>query len=283
MDITHTAVSDLEITLISPSGKRSTLSEFHLNSIGDDTNFSWTYMSVHHWGEDSQGQWTVEIKDLGADDTGTLNAVSVELHGVPVAAASRAPFITGAASVPAFVGKPFFYQISTEGSPSSYAVSGLPAGVFLDETGTLSGIPTSTGQYTIDLSATGIGGIATGRLVIDVVSDTKADVANAIDWDGRGLNHSGSIHWSHQDVESSDKVDAASTGGLGDNEFSSLSAEVSVVPDGVEVEFGKGGAFAAGGNEGDFQIGNCCVGDIHADLHVLGPEVSFAGENQNCG
>jgi len=80
LDITHTYRGDLAITLTSPSGMTSKLTEVH----GDGGNdFHWTFSSVRHWGELSTGTWTLKIADVAAVDTGTLDAATLTLSGAP--------------------------------------------------------------------------------------------------------------------------------------------------------------------------------------------------------
>jgi subtilisin-like proprotein convertase family protein len=78
VNATHAAVGDLEVTLTSPSGMVSRLSEAHPD--GTD-NLAWTFSSVRHWGEAAAGTWTVKVADRLADDTGTLTSVAVKLWG----------------------------------------------------------------------------------------------------------------------------------------------------------------------------------------------------------
>ena len=47
---------------------QSVLSEKHEDS-GNDWN-NWMFTSVHHWDEDSLGEWTLSIEDQGNGDTG---------------------------------------------------------------------------------------------------------------------------------------------------------------------------------------------------------------------
>ena len=56
--ITHLFRGDLAISLVSPSGTSSRLSEIHADE-GDDYN-EWKFMSVRHWSESSARIWTVK-------------------------------------------------------------------------------------------------------------------------------------------------------------------------------------------------------------------------------
>ncbi|SHJ56281.1 Por secretion system C-terminal sorting domain-containing protein [Arenibacter nanhaiticus] len=99
MDITHSYISDLEITLISPIGTRVVLIS---NSCGDNRDVFATFdddaapficgnrpalsgivkplgsLSVFN-GESTQGDWTLEVKDMSSSDGGTINAFYLDI------------------------------------------------------------------------------------------------------------------------------------------------------------------------------------------------------------
>ena len=79
VDIEHTYRGDLEITLVSPSGTESVLAERHGDPHEDYDN--WTLMSVRHWGEDSQGVWTLRVADRAPGQTGVLRTARLEIIG----------------------------------------------------------------------------------------------------------------------------------------------------------------------------------------------------------
>jgi kexin len=76
----HTYWGDLEITLLSPEGTESILSEEHLcdNTFTYD---NWRFGSVRHFGESSQGDWTITVRDLFEEDLGTLQSWSINIYG----------------------------------------------------------------------------------------------------------------------------------------------------------------------------------------------------------
>ncbi|MGB1495508.1 MAG: S8 family serine peptidase [Candidatus Thalassarchaeaceae archaeon] len=79
-DITHTSRGDLDIVLVSPSGKESWLAE----SRSDNGNGyqDWMFNTVHHWGEEAVGEWKLKIRDTVSSDVGTLNYWEMIIHGV---------------------------------------------------------------------------------------------------------------------------------------------------------------------------------------------------------
>jgi hypothetical protein len=75
------------------------------------------------------------------------------------------PAITSATSASGTVGSAFNYAITASNSPTSYAATGLPAGLSVNTaTGAISGTPTAAGASSVSLSATnafGTGGTTT--------------------------------------------------------------------------------------------------------------------------
>jgi Ca2+-binding RTX toxin-like protein len=86
INIDHSYIGDLVVTLTSPDGTISTLvnrpGKSGSNTWGtsqDDINFVLT--SARHWGEDATGTWTLSISDHFAADAGTLFTWSLSLYG----------------------------------------------------------------------------------------------------------------------------------------------------------------------------------------------------------
>ena len=84
VDITHTYVGDLVVTLTSPAGTSATL---HARAGGSSNDLHETYdvRSSPHLrafeGEDAQGQWQLHVQDLAAQDRGRLKQWSLSLTG----------------------------------------------------------------------------------------------------------------------------------------------------------------------------------------------------------
>jgi len=78
----HSSRGDLRITLVSPAGTRSVLQR--LNNDTAPGPSGWTYYSTHHFYESSAGTWTVYISDERADNSGSVQSVSLTIQGVPI-------------------------------------------------------------------------------------------------------------------------------------------------------------------------------------------------------
>lgn len=77
--------------------------------------------------------------------------------------------LTGDLSVFGTRGQPFKYQITASHSPSSFTASPLPAGLTLNSTtGVISGTPTVQGVFSVNITATGSNGDASGVLELTI-------------------------------------------------------------------------------------------------------------------
>jgi len=92
VDLRHTRMGDLIIELTSPNGTVSTLMSrptvnaeqpFGLSGAdsGVPTHLLWDFSSVQFWGEEASGTWTVTIRDVRAEETGTLSSLSLRVFG----------------------------------------------------------------------------------------------------------------------------------------------------------------------------------------------------------
>lgn len=86
LDVQHTFADDLVISLIHPSGKKiiiwdeeSSEEENFSISYGDGTKNKKQLYSVKKLS--TQGKWTVEIKDLAEEDTGTIVSYKINIEG----------------------------------------------------------------------------------------------------------------------------------------------------------------------------------------------------------
>ena len=79
IDADHTYGGDLVITLTSPNGTASRLTEVH-NQVGTYT-FDHTLTTNRNWNEDTFGDWTLTVADGFAADTGTLERAAIKVYG----------------------------------------------------------------------------------------------------------------------------------------------------------------------------------------------------------
>ncbi len=98
----------------------------------------------------------------------------------PLGSAVPAPVITSSTAASGTVGSSFSYQITATNTPSSYGVTGLPAGLSLNSaSGLISGTVTAAGTSTITLSATNTGGSGTANLTLVITASTSTLSINA--------------------------------------------------------------------------------------------------------
>lgn len=69
---------DLQIYLVSPSGTRSVLLAHRRHDLNRSGFTDWPFMTVHSWGENPLGKWTLEIHNEGRY-TGMLYATNLRL------------------------------------------------------------------------------------------------------------------------------------------------------------------------------------------------------------
>lgn len=107
LSISHTSRGNLNISLVSPSGMVSQLTEVHTDSGNDYSD--WTFSSVRHWGELSTGTWTLKISDRSTSSNstgGTLTAAELKLFGTPAAPVNPAPQVAITSPAPDTVFSP---------------------------------------------------------------------------------------------------------------------------------------------------------------------------------
>ncbi|HNX10270.1 MAG TPA: M6 family metalloprotease domain-containing protein, partial [Methanothrix sp.] len=84
VDISHTYIGDLVVTLISPSGDRAIIHDKKGESEDDlrgTFDISTTPSLANLLGQPVKGTWTLEVKDISAIDKGKLNSWGLEIIG----------------------------------------------------------------------------------------------------------------------------------------------------------------------------------------------------------
>ncbi|KAJ8260792.1 hypothetical protein COCON_G00165150 [Conger conger] len=81
--IEYTRRGDLHITLTSPSGTSTVLLAERERDTSSNGFKNWDFMSVHSWGEDPAGTWTLKITDLSGrlENEGQIVSWKLILHG----------------------------------------------------------------------------------------------------------------------------------------------------------------------------------------------------------
>ena len=175
---THPYVGNLEWRLTSPSGISSTLAQARFND--NSANLDWTFSSTHFWGENSVGDWKLEVIDRMVDSAGTLDEVTITFQGTTVAAGQSFPVITSDWLIVGREDWNLEHQITASGSPTSFDAGrlylpGLPAGLSVNQaSGLLSGTPSETGLFESYQSATNTAGTSSTFAYIYILAGTPS-------------------------------------------------------------------------------------------------------------
>ena len=81
----HPRRGDIKVDLTAPSGTVSHLLPYRrYDFINDEGYSSWPFMSVHHWGENPIGRWTLTVSFKSSSGYASVSGVSMKLYGVSV-------------------------------------------------------------------------------------------------------------------------------------------------------------------------------------------------------
>jgi len=177
-EIEHRRRGDLAITLTSPGGMESRLAEQRSDQYAYGT---WTFTSVRHWEENSEGTWSLKVADNSSGYTGVLQQVKIDVYGIAADTKSNAPpvfFPIGERSLD--VGQFSEFEVSAgdivDFDLVTLTASNVPvwgqfgtvsnAGVV---TNSFTGTPTDTGVYAMVFHATDKDGIDSEACSVRVV------------------------------------------------------------------------------------------------------------------
>ena len=81
----HPRRGDIKVDLTAPSGTTSHLLPYRRYDFINNEGYSdWPFMSVHHWGENPIGQWTLTVSFKSSSGYASVSNVSMKLYGVDV-------------------------------------------------------------------------------------------------------------------------------------------------------------------------------------------------------
>jgi subtilisin-like proprotein convertase family protein len=165
--ITHARRGDIELTLTSPSGMISKL-QGPTSDSAPDTN--WTFKSVRHWGENSQGTWTLKIADRTAGNTGSLKSATVRLFGTSPTLATAPLFASAGLNLQGNEASVFFAQFVASNNPTSFSINQTVPGLTLEPvSGAWTGTPTQAGVFYRTVTATNSAGSDTLAVTLTIL------------------------------------------------------------------------------------------------------------------
>jgi hypothetical protein len=136
------------------------------------------------------------------------------------------PPVVADATVSAYAGVPFRYQVTGTNAPTSFSATGLPVGLAISPTtGLITGTLPAVGTHVVTMEATNEFGTGSGALTIEV--GTLSDgLAAAVDAPTQTFVTTGAVLWGPQTLYSHDGVDAARSGAIGDLSQSVMTTQI---------------------------------------------------------
>jgi len=136
------------------------------------------------------------------------------------------PVITSSLAASGVLNVPYFYQITATNTPTSYSATNLPSWLVINSTtGTITGMPTQSGSFTVTIAATNADGTDTRTLTL-TITNVASLLAQALDSPQLIFTTGGDVPWVVPATSTHDGVDAAESGNVGDNQQSWLETKV---------------------------------------------------------
>lgn len=163
------------VTGTNGSGGSRMLSQAGVTLINDQINAK---------GGPAGSDWTAALK---FDANGNVVAAT------PATAPTGAPVITSPVRAPGTAGTPFApFAVAASGSPSTYAATGLPAGLTLNATtGAITGTPTTAGTYVVTVTATNSAGSTNATVTITVAATGSVVPSRIANFSARAVSGPG--------------------------------------------------------------------------------------------
>jgi hypothetical protein len=133
---------------------------------------------------------TSQVQVYAVNSAGTSASATLIITVIAAASVATPPVLTSAYTASGTVGTLFSFQITATNSPTSFGALGLPAGLFLNSTGLISGTPAAAGKPHIQVYAANSAGISTSATLIITItaataSTTTAGLRRAKPWEER--------------------------------------------------------------------------------------------------
>ncbi len=207
--------------------------------VSSEKNYDYMVLAVDGYVRDyitGETDWTNSVSDLGpgdhnvdiyyTKDEGTAAGMDRGWIDQVVITPINTPPVLTTTVLQEYQGVYFRHQILAENAPTSYSAEGLPPGLTLhSSSGLIYGSVALTGSYPATIHATNDFGTSTATLTIEI-STVALGLAEAIDAPAQIIAHAGDLSWVPQWLYSSDGVDAARSGAIGDQQSSSMSTDV---------------------------------------------------------